>query len=666
MKRGLARGLRSEQAAVRAGWLAALLVLSALASPAGAAVSLFDDFSSQTQNNYGLTRSTDGSGSLLISFITPATTPKSRGNHDNSLQIFYDISGVVTNVYFIDTVSLTSANLSGYQYISFWVRGASGGEGFQVGLGNSAPFFESKVYVNDWLPQGITTQWQKVVIPIKVLANSDSNSFNPATINKFVIVMNKTTQFGALTGTVYIDDITFGSAVTDVWIDNHNKGGVPAATNACGGPDFGWGTNFTASYVAVTYSPQAPYIWKCDYSSGSGSGGFTHALPTNAGGQDFSGCTTLEFDILGGPGGSQTPALRMRSNTVDYAYWLGFYFPATTTARISDIFFKHATIPLSNLTSVANLNAVSEITLDQDASPQSLYYVDNMIVTNRNLPLTPATPSLMTYDGDTVFTGYAIYDNGSVSVTASSFGGDPKMEGVKFDYSGDNGATWTTIGNDYSLSDGKTNYGAYWDVSGLALGAYILRATVFHANGSLSTPPLQYNVNRTLGTPTFTPTVTATPTFTPTPTISATMTPSPTASPTSTTSPTPSITPTFTPTATITPTSTITPTVTITSTVLPGGEGAQVLIGRNSFNPAKGEVLPVAVALTSRGPLKITIFARRGTKIRELANQDAGPGIVYLNWDGKDSGGQTVASGIYIIYVDGPDQRVKKLVAVVK
>jgi len=91
-----------------------------------------------------------------------------------------------------------------------------------------------------------------------------------------------------------------------------------------------------------------------------------------------------------------------------------------------------------------------------------------------------------------------------------------------------------------------------------------------------------------------------------------------------------------------------------------------VVLDRNSFNPAKGEQVRVTIELASRGRWQVSVYSRRGVKSRELFNQDAGPGFVTLNWDGKDSAGQTAASGVYAIYVEGPDQHAKRLVALIK
>ncbi len=556
-----------------------------------------------------------------------------------------------------------------------------------VGMGNSAPWFESKVQVNDWLPGGITTQWRKVVIPISVLDGYNPD-FNPAGVDKVVFLMQNGFQMGANSGTVYVDDVTFGSAAPDIWLDNFNDGQNP---NACQVNNETW-PPYTMTYVPVTYTANAPYVERLDYVAGTGST-FVHRLPTNNGaGVDLSQNSHLEFDVMGLPAGGQCSAVRIHTYPgADHVVSMCAY------VNVSDSFYRHVSIPLSDFTALGNLTQASEVDFDESGGYTSAIFVDNLVIRNYNAPLVPAAPTGMTHDGNSVYGGYAVYANASVSVTASSLGADAKMEGVKFEYSGDGGATWTTIGDDYATSAGKTEYGRFWDVSALPFQTFLLRATAFHADGSVSTA-LQYSVNHTSGTPTFTPTQTpsATPTQTPSATATATQTrtatPTPTITLTSTITPTHTITPVFsstatptisatytatrtaTPTATpsaspspvVSPTATPTGTPTITASPTPLPTLLEVFVGRNSFNPANGETLPVQVVLRSRGALRITVYSRNGAKIRALYDQEAGPGPVPVVWDGKNDQGETAASGIYVIFLDAPDVQAKRLVAVIK
>lgn len=120
----------------------------------------------------------------------------SDGNGGDSLgtsMMFHDIS--------------TASNLT------FWVKGAAGGEQFRVALnsgwaGSSYPTDQT----NQLLVSGVTGSWQQVVMPLSGFTYDFQYSENPGPIDlahltgvRFVIESGEPTG----EGTVYIDDISF-------------------------------------------------------------------------------------------------------------------------------------------------------------------------------------------------------------------------------------------------------------------------------------------------------------------------------------------------------------------------------------------------------------------------------------------------------------------------
>ena len=58
--------------------------------------------------------------------------------------------------------------------------------------------------------------------------------------------------------------------------------------------------------------------------------------------------------------------------------------------------------------------------------------------------------------------------------------------------------------------------------------------------------------------------------------------------------------------------------------------------------------------LVPDGPRQATsvkIFDLQGRLIRTLLDGDRGPGMVSINWDGRDDGGRNLGSGIYFYRV---------------
>lgn len=180
---------------------------------------------------------------------------------------------------------------------------------------------------------------------------------------------------------------------------------------------------------------------------------------------------------------------------------------------------------------------------------------------------------------------------------------------------------------------------------------------------------------------TYTPTVSATDTHTPTstasPTISATFTytPTPTSTPTHTHtyshSSTFSWTVTISETSTVSPTPTLTPSVSLTlsPTFTPtydyGKDG--FFLSRNSFNPLRAERVEITAAAPADGRYRIMVYNSSGELIRYVLNEVVNrEKVLRLAWDGKNSQGAVVASGVYLIRIDAPQYNKVRRVAVIK
>lgn len=99
---------------------------------------------------------------------------------------------------------LKHLNLESYNYVSFYVKGLKGGEVFKVGLrGPVNSSFETKVEITKALKSGITTDWQKVTIPLKWFSAVEKWD----DVNVFSINFEK--AFGSEKGAILLDDIAF-------------------------------------------------------------------------------------------------------------------------------------------------------------------------------------------------------------------------------------------------------------------------------------------------------------------------------------------------------------------------------------------------------------------------------------------------------------------------
>lgn len=118
-----------------------------------------------------------------------------------SLQLNYNVTLQPTSYAGFWTGLYTQPNMSAYAYVSFLVKGAVGGELFEVGLKDST-YTETKRLITNYLSKGVTTEWQRATIPLADFAN-----VNVASLDNFSI--NFTNSIGSGQGTIYLDEIRF-------------------------------------------------------------------------------------------------------------------------------------------------------------------------------------------------------------------------------------------------------------------------------------------------------------------------------------------------------------------------------------------------------------------------------------------------------------------------
>ena len=125
-----------------------------------------------------------------------------RGISGYGYQINYDVSTPDDEAGF--WTGLNNQDMSQYQKVSFWIKGAVGEEMLKVGLKDSVGN-ETKLLLNDYLPEGkVTTFWQHVVVPLPDFF----------TVTNWSAMENLSLTFHSAygspySGAIYIDDIRF-------------------------------------------------------------------------------------------------------------------------------------------------------------------------------------------------------------------------------------------------------------------------------------------------------------------------------------------------------------------------------------------------------------------------------------------------------------------------
>lgn len=166
---------------------------------------LVDDFGHSARNalgrNSGAFSDPDGLGYCYV-FVTQETEKASRSKN-RSLYIKWDTTKLGSwGGYWTD---VGHAKVQGAEKLVFSLKGLRGGERFTIGIRGEVQSgtHESKLFVQDVLPGGVTTEWQKVVVPLRRFGAMQKWR------SIAVISLNFENQSGSDRGAILIDDISF-------------------------------------------------------------------------------------------------------------------------------------------------------------------------------------------------------------------------------------------------------------------------------------------------------------------------------------------------------------------------------------------------------------------------------------------------------------------------
>lgn len=92
------------------------------------------------------------------------------------------------------------------------------------------------------------------------------------------------------------------------------------------------------------------------------------------------------------------------------------------------------------------------------------------------------------------------------------------------------------------------------------------------------------------------------------------------------------------------------------------GEG----IDRGYFNPATGGAVKINFNAENSGSVEVKIFSSNGRLVKTMSKEAAGGVSDCFSWDGRNDSGETVASGIYVIKLEGPGLNMTRKICVMK
>jgi hypothetical protein len=101
---------------------------------------------------------------------------------------------------------------------------------------------------------------------------------------------------------------------------------------------------------------------------------------------------------------------------------------------------------------------------------------------------------------------------------------------------------------------------------------------------------------------------------------------------------------------TLTPTTTVTRVPTATPTPV-----SELFLDKNHFNPTR-ELLHIRLGVVETSDIKLEIFSLTGRRVWN-ASRTLQPGYLELEWDGRNTSGETVGSGVYFVVLQGNGQK---------
>jgi hypothetical protein len=90
-------------------------------------------------------------------------------------------------------------------------------------------------------------------------------------------------------------------------------------------------------------------------------------------------------------------------------------------------------------------------------------------------------------------------------------------------------------------------------------------------------------------------------------------------------------------------------------------------LDRNAINSSQGQILNLSFTSSRAGPVRILIYNSAGELAHRLLDITlASPRAWSGTWDGRNSSGNLLSSGVYLIHFSGPVQSQTRRVAILR
>ena len=315
--------------------------------------------------------------------------------------------GMWMHLHNTNTLVPPSFDVAGYSHLSFWVRGETGGETFQILL-TDPDSLDGIAYgdVETFLPGPVDAEiWQEVIVPL----DPPPFGLNLSQLVGISLLFNTPGTF-----TVYLDDFSFKTFADetvpetegpfplgpDVWIlDNFDKGN----SNAFGGHFNAFQREPSLAKVTKSFvefrgdgGKSLEIIAQKDASQGW-CGAWIHFfddVDKNPVYLDTSKYTHLSFWVKGANGGElfQVKFADRRYIELEDSLSIGFVSDYLSSGSVTTE-WQQVLIPLASVPGSLNMTAFGGITLDIDTSGTRVVFIDDVALTRSPDAIMPTTPT---------------------------------------------------------------------------------------------------------------------------------------------------------------------------------------------------------------------------------------------------------------------------------
>lgn len=432
-------------------FFAAIFIMPAFAQDA---ILILDDFESYPENSFhGMTDVFPDSLGSDIERL-PLQNFEAFRHKGKSLRLDYKLSADSSG--FCGSVSeLPSIDLSGFGYLSFWIKSKNGGDMVRIELERENGE-KSKLSVWDYLPCGPSRQWQKVVIPLDDFWNLSERT----DIVKLVISFESRSSYlseSPFDGEIYLDDFLCGKYFPGyVKFDSFNDKLPGNATGANNG-NFSDTLDFYSSELACDNFSQYPCDChlKLHFNNGEEArfGGYFAILGGGENGWTKIGHDVSQYDSLHLKAFASNDAtnpgnfkVELKQDSLNY-YWtriLGINTDVQAFSKaISDFNVEGNPVEISEFTIVFEKNFqfvnVGEVAVDEIELRSAGHQLPDVAK--------PPAPQNVTLNG-TAPTGVTMLaPNTTATVSANIDIADPKLESVRLEYY--RACAWHCLGQVY-------------------------------------------------------------------------------------------------------------------------------------------------------------------------------------------------------------------------